>query len=257
MAKESITQDWGARCRTRPERWFNQALGRCLLESELALLGQVLPNLFGYHLVQLGNVWRQDLLAGSRISHKLIVQLEADEEATQNRADLIADGDALPLVADGIDVVLAPHVLEFTANPHKLLREIERVIIGDGHLILIGFNPWSLFGLWQGCLAWRKVPPRCGHFYGLAKVRDWLSLLDFEIVRSEKFFYRPPLKNSRFLQKLSFMETLGRHCWSYFASAYLVVAQKRVIPLSPARLRWHTRRSMIIAGLAEPSARVD
>ena len=242
---------------TRLDRWFRQDLGRCLLEYERALLRRLLPDLFGYHLVQLGSLFQQDVLSCSRISHKLIVQLQASGAGIQDGADLMAADDALPLVADGIDLVLAPHVLEFAENPHKLLREIERVLIGDGHLILLGFNPWSLFGLWQCCLAWREGPPWCGHFYSLARVKDWLSLLDFEIVRIERFFYRPPLHSIRFLQKLRLIEKVGRHGWSCFGGAYLVVAKKRLIPLNPAKLRWPGKRRMVVSGIAEPSTRVE
>ncbi len=238
-------------------RWFSQEPGAGLLESERALLEQALPGLFGYHLVQLGKLLPAELLTASRISHKLIVQFDAAAAGTRNKADIVASDDALPLVADGIDVVLVPHMLEFSEHPHKLLREIERVLIGDGHLVLLGFNPWSMFGLWRAALAWRREAPWCGHFYGLARVKDWLSLLDFEIVEVKRFFYRPPLKNSRLLQRLGFVEKLGKYCWPYFSGAYLIVAKKRLIPLSPAKSRWRAKRRMIASGVAEPSARAD
>ena len=254
--EESTIKDVAITVRQGLGKWFQYAPGSHLLEMELRLLQQRLPALFGYHLVQIGNTVDEDLLSSSRISHKLIMQLEADGEAIPRDAALLGTEDSLPLRSDSVDVVLVPHVLEFSENPHGLLREVERVLIGDGHLVLVGFNPWSLFGLWRSCLAWREQPPWCGHFYGLARIKDWLSLLDFEIVSVEKFFYRPPLKKIKFLQKLSFLEKLGKYCWPFFGAAYLIVAKKRVIPLTSTKLRWHSKRRMIAAGVTEPSARI-
>lgn len=240
--------------RQRLRVWFDSSLGETLLQVEKVKASQALTDLFGYHIVQLGCLHEDGLIEASRISHKFILQL--DEQVNHScRTDVISSADALALASDSMDVVFMPHVLEYTANPHKLLREVERILIGDGHLVIIGFNPWSLWGLWRLLQAWREVPPWCGHFFGLARMKDWLSLLDLELLRAEHFFFRPPLKNSRLMHRLSFLEQLGKYCWPWFGSTYLIVARKRVLPLTPIKLRWRDKRR-IIAGIAEPSTRM-
>lgn len=220
---------------------------------ERAALARILPDLFGYHLAQLGSHFGGELLESSRIAHRFVVALHAGAQPAP--AALVCAADALPLAADSVDVLVLPHVLEFADNPHRVLREAERVLIGDGHLVLMGFNPWSWWGLWRLLLGWRDAVPWCGHFYGQSRMRDWLQLLDFELLQVVRLFFRPPLRRARALARLQWLENLGRHAWPVFGGAYLLVAQKRVLPLTPGRVRWSMRRSMITAGLAEPSAR--
>ncbi|MGH8247104.1 MAG: class I SAM-dependent methyltransferase [Gammaproteobacteria bacterium] len=235
-------------------QWFDRSLGRHVIDLERQHLARVLPNLFGYHVVQIGHAGAGDLLDSSCIQHKVFVHLD-EGAAHEAGTTLICSAESLPLAADSLDVLVLPHVLEFSPNPHRVLREAERVLIGEGHLVLIGFNPWSLWGLWRLFLCWRDEPPWCGHFYGLSRIRDWLSLLDLELVRTERFSYRPPLRNVGQMGRLEHLERLGRHLWPWLGGVYLLVAKKRVIPLTALRVRWRARRSMIAAGMAEPSTR--
>ncbi len=239
----------------RLRHWFSEPLGRQLLALEQSSIECVLPNMFGYHILQLGCLIDADILGSSRISHKILLQLEQDDK---NRGDgtFVCAGDSLAILSDCMDVIVMPHVLEFAANPHKLLREAERVLIGEGHILILGFNPWSLWGVWRLLLAWREKPPWSGHFYGSARIKDWLSLLDFEILQTQRFFFRPPLRKINIMQKLNFLEYLGKYCWPFFGGAYLIVAKKRVVPLTPTKLNWSSRRKVIAAGIAEPSIRL-
>lgn len=236
-------------------QWYGCALGGSLLQEEQGKVSHALVDLFGYHIVQLGCLHEDAFIRSSRISHKFILQLE-EESGDGCRADVVSSADSLALDSDCMDVVFMPHVLEYTDNPHRLLREVARVLIGDGHVVIIGFNPWSLWGLWRLFQAWREIPPWCGHFYGLARLRDWLSLLDFELVRVERFFFRPPLRNTGIMRRLEFLEKLGKYCWSWFGGCYIIIAKKRVIPLTPIKMRWHDKRSVINSGIAEPSTRM-
>jgi SAM-dependent methyltransferase len=239
--------------RQQLRQWFSEPLGTSLLEMEKSQVSKILSNLFGYHIVQLGCLSETGLLENSRISHKVVMQLAEDGE-NACRAGLICAGDSLALATDSVDVLVVPHVLEFTLNPHKLLREVERVLIGEGYLVLMGFNPWSLWGMWRLFQAWRDIPPWNGHFYGLFRIRDWLTLLDFEIQQVQRFYFRPPFRKDKLMNRLLFLEQLGKYCWPIFGGVYLIVAKKRVVPLTPIKMRWRDQRKMITSGLAEPSA---
>lgn len=240
---------------SRLKIWFGRPLGSYIRERERQILDGILPDLFGYHFMQIGTLFDDSILESTRIGHRIVVQLE-EEGGIQSDADMLCASDFLPIASDTMDVVVLPHVLEYSQNPHKLLREIERILIGEGHLVITGFNPWSLCGIWRLLLAWRDEPPWSGHFFSYARIKDWFSLLDFELVRIDRFFYRPPLMNMKLMDKLSFLEKLGNYCWSVFGGVYIIVGRKRVVPLTPVKLIWHNRRRMIESGIAEPTARI-
>jgi len=234
--------------------WFNGKLGHSILAAERSRASRILPDLFGYHILQVGDLADAHLLDSSRINHKIITAQD-DNAETVKFPSLLCKSEALPVSSESMDVVVLPHLLEFADNPHQILRETERVLIGEGHVIILGFNPWSLWGFWRLLLAWRGQPPWSGHYIGLTRLRDWLTLLDFEIIKTERFYFRPPLENRTIMQRLRFMEQLGGYCWTLFGGVYLLVAKKRVISLTPIKLQWQKRRRMIASGLVEPSAR--
>ncbi|MGK0298071.1 MAG: SAM-dependent methyltransferase [Gammaproteobacteria bacterium] len=234
--------------------WFSGPLGQHLLNNEQAIFEKFLPDLFGYHLMQIGLLHGDKLIHSTRISHSFIIQQENEGEVQEGTA-MQCSAEFLPIASESVDVVVLPHVLEYSSNPHKILREIERILIGDGHLIIVGFNPWSFFGIWRVLLAWRDEPPWCGHFFSYHRIRDWFTLLDFELVKLERSIYRPPFRNMKIMKKLEFLEKLGKFCWTIFGGIYVVVVRKRVVPLTPIKDIWLKRRSMIKSGIAEPTAR--
>lgn len=232
------------------QQWFEKPPSSFLFELESSAVSKILSKLFGYHILQLGNYGTSGFLSGSSIAHKMIMRTALlDSDSTEY--SLIGDEQSLALASDSIDVVVLPHVLEFAENPHKLLREVERVLIGEGHLVLTCFNPWSWWGLWRLVLFWREEPPWNGHFYSYPRIKDWLSLLDLELVEYHRLFYRPPLQNLSMMKKLIFWEKLGKLCWPFFCGAYVILAKKRVVPLTPIKTRWHARRQLIASGVLE------
>jgi SAM-dependent methyltransferase len=160
----------------------------------------------------------------------------------------------LAVATDSLDVVLLSHVLEFSEQPHEVLREVDRILIPEGHVIVVGFNPWSLWGLWRLVLGWRKKAPWCGKFINAVRLRDWLQLLGFDVVQTKGYFYRPPIGRRRVLDKLTFLERLGTRCWPFFSGGYYILAKKRVSTLTPIRPRWRPRRSGLVTPIASNSS---
>lgn len=244
-----------AQARRSQRAWHSLPLGRRLLAQESAQLERVLPDLFGYHLLQLGHPAGADLTGASRIMHCMLLESEPGGVGHRYQAGLIGAAEALPIAADSVDVVMLPHSLEFEDRPHQVLREAERVLIPEGHLIVLGFNPWSLWGLWRIALLRRGRPPWCGRFLSTARLKDWLALLGFDTLEVRYYFFRPPLQSEAVMQKLHFLERLGERYWPRFAGAYLLLAKKRVATLTPIRPRWSAQR-LVRAGVAEPTRRV-
>jgi SAM-dependent methyltransferase len=253
VVKSVSINDATANLENKRRIWFSRALGRNLLAQEKTRITKTLSKLFGYHILQIGGLGEKDLLESSSISHKVLMLLD-DEDDHEAAIKLFGDEEALAFASDSIDVVVLPHVLEFVSNPHKLLREVERILIGEGHLVLTGFNPWSFWGIWRGLLFWQESPPWNGHFYAYSRIKDWLSLLDFELTEHERFFFCPPIQKQSLMQKIIFWERLGKHCWPIFGGVYVIVAKKRVVSLTPVKMRWSARRRVISSGIVEPGA---
>ena len=160
------------------QQWFDGRLGNSVLSMERNQVSRILPDLFGYHILQVGQRADAHLLDSSRIHHRIVTSGIATAGTAQN-PHLVCKCTALPVATESMDVVVLPHLLEFAENPHQILRETERALIGEGHVIILGFNPWSLFGLWRLFLAWRDQPPWHGRYIGLTRLKDWLTLLGF------------------------------------------------------------------------------
>jgi SAM-dependent methyltransferase len=234
------------------ENWFETDLGRSMLASVLLRLGALLPTLFGYHILQLGLFRDKPLMGASRISHQVVFSIDPALHP-QAENGVLSEASALPVAADCVDVVLLPYVLEFEREPHDVLREVERVLIGEGHVVIIGFNPWSCWGLWRLLLWWRDNVPWSGRFLRIGRLKDWLKLLGFEVTHSSRVFFRPPVRSARLLRNLGFLEVLGRKLLPLFGGCYIIVARKRLQRLIPIRTQWRARRRLIAAGVVEPT----
>ena len=225
--------------------WYATEPGLALLDGLQQHLDRWVPELFGYYALQIGNpAPSRDLLAASRIRHRVTVDVEA------GLGDIQARPEVLPVQGEGVDLVLLPHGLEFSRRPHEMLREIDRVLLPEGHLILIGFNPVSLYGVLRLGLGWRGGLPWCGRFYGSWRMRDWLSLLGFDTLRCQSFGFRMPLGDGH---RLQFIERFGERWTPYLGGVSLILARKRVATLTPIRPRWRPRRSMLPGGLTQPT----
>lgn len=232
--------------------WCGQAVGHWYQAEEIAQLDEVLSTLFGYHLLQVGDFYSDNCLRGSKIPHRMLMDewLQQRDVAEQGGASpLFGSPESLPIATDSLDVVLLPHTLEFTDNPHQILREADRILVPEGHVVVLGFNPWSLWMLWRLVLGWRGRPPWCGRFIGQTRLRDWLQLLGFDIVGAQRYFFRPPLRHAGTMKRLAFLERLGKRWWPLLGAGYILVARKRVLPLTPIRPRWQPRRRLAAADL--------
>ncbi len=232
--------------------WYQTRLGRRLAGIEQAALEAQLGNCFGYHLLQVGDLPGLDAGSATRIPHRLVL-----DHGGMARAGLRAWPQALPLAGDSVDVVVLAHTLEFSTDPHGVLREADRILVPEGHLAILCFSPTSLWGLTrlgQHALSRRPHVPWCGHFFTQRRLRDWLALLGFEPLGAERLFFRPPLAHERLMTAIEPLERWGRRFWPWLGGAYLLLARKRVIALTPVRPRWRPHRALV-GGLVEPSRR--
>lgn len=212
-------------------RWFETPLGRHILMTEKGLLDQLLPGMFGYHLAQF-SVQDEVLSGSSTIQNRFTVAFEKTGET-----GLVAVPDNLPLASDSIDVVLLHHLLDFTGAPQDVLREISRVTMPMGHIVIIGFNPLSTWGVWGALAKYRGRAPWNGSFIRPGRMMDWLNLLNFKIDRAQYAIYRPPVPRCSGRVK-DYSQGVSRSLNLPVGSIYVIVARKHVGSMRPIRPVW-------------------
>jgi len=218
--------------------------GRYVLRWEQEHLDCAVADIFGYHAVQLG-VPEIDTLSENRMPLRLCVSDRlADPPSPEGplpsngplgfggrQVAVITRFEELPFATQSIDLVVMPHILEFAQEPHQVLREVDRVLVPEGQVIITGFNPASLWGLRQS-LARAKIArpylPRAGQFISLPRIKDWLKLLSFEANRGHFGCYAPWAGSDRWLARWSFLEKAGDRWWPVLGSVYMLTAVKRV-----------------------------
>ncbi|MEN9461483.1 MAG: hypothetical protein RIS84_1503 [Pseudomonadota bacterium] len=226
-------------------QWFETPLGQRLLAAEAAAVAQILPAFFGYHALQIGSMGAGRLLESSRIKHRCLATRH-NPLAYSPYSQIRTETDELPFATDSLDVVILPHILEFEDAPHAVLREVERVLISEGHVIILGFNPLSLWGLWRLLHPLRRqIAPWCGRSIGMLRLKDWLALLGFEIIEQQTLFFAPPFNQSYLVKPLHFIENFAARIPNRFGAVYLIVAKKRVTTLTPIKPRWRPRTSLV------------
>ena len=210
--------------------WLETSLGRYVLEREVALYDQAVADIFGFRAVQLG-LPQVDLLRHCRIPFCMA--------ASPNGNALRCDYAQLPLASTSLDLILLPHLLEFAENPHQILRDAERTLVPEGHLILSGFNPLSLWGL-RHAMYPRRGYPWEGRFITLRRMKDWLALLGLEVVSGHMACYAPPMTADSWLNHLRWMENAGNRWWPMMGGIYFLVARKKVVGMRLIRPQWST-----------------
>lgn len=218
--------------------WYQSPLGRLVLEKEQELLDGVVANVFGFNAVQVA-LPTLDPLRTSRIPHRLTLGVDQGN-------NLAALPEAMPLATQSVDLVVLPHALEFSDNPHAILREAHRILMPEGRLVITGFNPNSLWGLAQYFSNRSQFPWR-GRFLSVHRVRDWLALLDFEVTGGRFWAYTPPFKTERWLQRFAFMEQAGDRWWGVGGGVYMLEAIKRVQGVRLITPRWQPGLGKVLA----------
>jgi SAM-dependent methyltransferase len=217
--------------------WLSTPQGAYVLGWELAQFDSAVDDVFGFRAVQVG-LPEVDFLRQNRIPHRFSLALEPG-------ASLAADPLQLPLASQSVDLVVLPHVLEGHPNPHDVLREVERVLMPEGQIVVSGFNTASLWRLRQAFTFERNGAPWDAKFIGLLRLREWLRVLGFELNGGKFGCYAPPFRDPAWLERFAFMEKAGARWWPVTGGIYVVRAVKRVHGMrviSPAWRRERARR---------------
>lgn len=231
------------------QAWLASPLGTTVLELETRVLADELADVFGFELLQLGS-WGHggEISMSARTQHRCWVAPDASGPSSI-RAEL----HALPIATGSVEAVLLPHTLEHAPHPHEMLREVERVLMGEGHVLICGFNPLGPWGL-RHLVSRGQFPPSAARLMSEGRIRDWLGLLGFEVVNVRRYLFAPPWTQRLSDRTRSWLEERGSPLAPWLAGAYLVKACKRVRTLTPIRPAWQMAPA-VVGGLAKPTSR--
>ena len=229
--------------------WLATPLGRRCLANEQRLMRRALERVFGELCVQIGG-WgpRNAFLRYARTQRSAVVDWRDG-----SGADVLSDSEQLAIATDSVDAVLLPHTLEQTSSPHALLREVDRVLRPDGHLIVLAFEPAGLWGM-RHLLSSRGYPAGNERMIFEGRLRDWLELLSFDVASAVRYCHTLPIENARRLAVFP-REEWAQRWMPLLAGGYLLRAQKRVQLLTPVRPVWRRPRLRVVGGLVEPTTR--
>jgi SAM-dependent methyltransferase len=212
-------------------------------------MSEALDDVFGWELLQVGT-WgpREQILAGCRTRRHAVVASRHKAEA-----DITARLSQLPIANGAVDAVVMPHTLEFETDPYAVVREVDRVLAGEGQLIVLGFKPLSLWGFRSRAIS-RGYPPGLKRMLGARRVADWLELLGYDVSLTRHYLFTPPW-GSAAPQPGQPSAMLRRGFLKPWPSgAYLIKARKRVYTLTPIRPKLR-ERTQAIGGLVKPTTR--
>lgn len=236
--------------------WWTGPAGSDVLDWERDCASALLADAFGFHALQLG-LPVLDALRANRMPHRWLAVEAPDplqdpgiDWPRDDRVHLRCEFDALPFASQSLDLVVLAHTLESARDPHLALREVERVLVPEGRVLIFGFNPLSLWRLkrpWPLAAgrdgAHRTPQPRAtGEMIAYRRLRDWLRLLGFEVEGARFGCFRPPLAQRQWLDRFRWMDTAGQRWWPVLGAVYALEAVKRV-------------RGMRLVGLARRQAR--
>ena len=217
------------------EDWYRSAVGQRIWQQEKKLLDYHLQDLFGYHLMTLGISPSLSLADASPIHHRFALSPASVVDGISACAAL----HELPIDSESVDVALLHHTLDYSEQPHQLLRETARVLIPYGHVLIMGFQRWSALGIQQMIRGKLTGNPVDSHeFISLMRLHDWLKLLDFEIIKSRHTAFIPPQLGERFRRRLGWLERFGWGAQLPFGSVYFILARKTVAGVTPVTHPW-------------------
>ncbi|WP_409360339.1 class I SAM-dependent methyltransferase [Castellaniella defragrans] len=234
--------------------WLETPAGRYVRAWEQRQVDAMVSNAFGYHAIQIG-LPHWNLLQANRIPYKAWAHSPSAPFGTR-AGRLVCEPEQLPFDTQSIDLVVMPHTLEWCADPHQVLREVERILMPEGRVVLTGFNPYSLWGLRESLPGLElRLPVSVPSQVSPARLKDWFRLLSFELDRGRFGCYAPLCATQTWLRRWRFMEHAGDRWWPAGGAVYAIAAVKRVSGMRLVGPAWRQpRRRRVRRGAVAPVA---
>lgn len=225
-----------------------------MAQWSLATADSLLLDVFGLQAAQIGCT-TLDFLANNRIQHRFRCPTadSGSRLSGMNATPIGAHTDpaALPFESDSLDLLVLPYILEFHAHPHQVLREAQRVLRPEGRVLVMGFNPLSLWGL-RNHISHSAAPgktafPWPGNYLSVHRLKDWLKLLDFDVARGHFGCYAPPCHSEGAYRHLHWLELAGDRWWGFAGGCYALMAVKRMPGMTLLTPNWLATEKKVAA----------
>ena len=174
--------------------WFDTNVGRRLLAEQAPVISDCARRFHGDTLLWAGcHTDLSDTVRGCMIRNRFHLETCAVPDGSANdRIDgdpgpFRADLHELPLRNNALDAVVLHHVLETAADPRGSMREVARVLAPGGRLLIVAFNPWSLWGLRSAYARFFNDSFSGLRFVSSPRLQDWLAVLGFELQQEVKY----------------------------------------------------------------------
>ncbi len=224
-----------------PHSWDILPVGDQLKESVERILSTSSRRFFGYHLVKIGNLSHQVQMQECSIKQTATLVSDFNElnhDKTLNEHGIIVgDAHELPFLESSVDAFLLAHELDYSKDPHQILREVDRTLVPNGHVVIVGFNPFSLAGIFRYLPFKSNKVIRNARFFSSMRINDWLNLLGFETIEQHQLLFSSLLLKKPY-SAMTKLEAICRKYLPIFSSVYVIVAKKRVVPLSLIKPKW-------------------
>lgn len=234
-----VMQVWNhsmAEIRTRQifQDWYETDLGVALLAKERCVLEQITVDAVGYYML-IQTPLRQFEMSGNLIRNPLLIAPKLELGAPKNT--IVAEGGELPFDSDGVDVHVLHHTLELSQRPHDVLREAARTLLPSGRLIVVGFNPLSMWGI-RRLLSKRKGAPWSAKFITTKRLEDWLKVAGLTLESVEYFMFRPPMSNPAWYRRWRWCDSVLKPMKLPVGGVYVMTATKQTRALITKKARW-------------------
>jgi len=213
----------------------------------------VVSDVFGFHALQLG-LPQCNALGANRMPHKFMACDGLPNGIVLDKPLFLTNYEALPFKNASLDLVVLPHTLELSFDPHATLREVERVLVPEGRVVIAGMEPLSL---WGASKALGRGVPEFGDLISQRRIRDWLKLLSFEVDHHISGCFRPMLRSDRWLQRMRWMDTVGSRWWPLSGAVYFVQAVKRVRGMRLISPVWKKSKQRAAAAVTTASKEME
>lgn len=259
--------------------WHDSCYGSEFYNQEIQILKSHIEKFFGFHILQIGASeleYFKDLSDNLKINHRLVLKqyTKLPDDSKMPRGTVITNkpsepqgsvsvlygnDNSLPLETASIDAVLIAHNLEFSTDPYGNLREVDRILMPEGHLIILGFNPWSLWGVRKvltgynvNCFPWDGS----SKWFSSYRICDWLTLLNYQVKHKIHFFYRPCVNNKKILGYTKAFEQIGK-IFPFGSAGFCIIAEKKQESFTLVRTNWQHDLNFVSSGRrTQPSLKI-
>jgi SAM-dependent methyltransferase len=186
------------RLNVKSDRLWNSALGQKSHSLQITELSPLLRRLHGDVVLWVGECQEiATALEGCMIRHTVFGHQSLVRAKTRQSTLLRLNLEKLPFATGSLHGVVLHHSLELVRDPRAAIKEVERVLVPGGKLIICGFNPFSLYGLRRLCASVIVDPMSERKLINPIRLFDWLELLDLKLDGRPKYFaYGLPISHS-------------------------------------------------------------